>query len=425
MNKQTIQYKNGNGHGHHPAKSPAEIEQEIQATRLRMEHTIQAIKNDLTPGQLVDQAVQFFKDGKVGAYAGRVGAGVGRGASSAASSLGVIVKENPLPAALIGAGLAWMAASSYRAKHPKPYAVGGELSSSFGGESASLGSFNSSFSEGEEYGSSISSVSTTDYASTYQHGEPSRMEGVKEKAKGAVESVKAKGHSIKERAASGGSALKMKASSGGHAIKQRASSVSHGAAEKARFAKQKTMAASVRAKEGAVNTYEQQPLIIGAIAIGVGALLGAALPISSRENRVMGRKRDMLVDKARDKADVLGSQAVERAKGLVDQGVQKVKSGIEQKAGVVEGESLDAPTTGVMSGTSAYGTSSVNPFVETTTTSVSTTTQAAPLPVPEEDLGNTAGGSVAGGPLTDLSQEREVGGMEPSSFPPKGRGPGF
>jgi hypothetical protein len=417
MNKQTITYKNGNGHGHH-GKSPAEIEREIAATRMRMENTIQAIKNDLTPGQLVDQAVQYFRDGKVGEVAGKFGTSVGRGASSAASSIGVLVKENPLPAALIGAGLAWMAASSYKAKHPSIATSStmntyGEMSGGFG-ESASLGSFN----EGEEY------IGTTGDLSTTSAAEPGRVEAVKEKAQGVVSSVKAKTHSIKERASSGTSAIKARASSSGQAVKQRASAVSHSAAEKARTAKQRTISASVKAKDGVTNTYEQQPLIIGAIAIGVGALLGAALPISSRENRMLGRKRDDLVEKATKKADEFGVSAIERAKGVVDQGMQKVKSGIEQKAGVVE--SYGTPTTGVMSGTSAYGTSSVNPFVETrTTTSVSTTTQAAPLSVPEENLAGTAGGSVEGGPLTDLSQEREVGGMEPSSLPPKGRGPGF
>lgn len=45
---------------------------------------------------------------------------------------------------------------------------------------------------------------------------------------------------------------------------------------------------------------EENPLALGAMGIAVGALLGAALPRTRTEDRVMGEARDDLVDKARD-----------------------------------------------------------------------------------------------------------------------------
>lgn len=427
-----ITYSNGNGHAY---KSPAEIEKEIQATRIRMEHTLQAIKNDLSPGQIVDQALHYFKDGKVGEVAGSLVQGVGRGASTAASSVGLMVKQNPLPAALIGAGLVWMAANSWKAKHPsapKMHGLGESDIAPVGmgyGESASLGSFN----EGEgEYGSSISSVSTDTSYSTSSMGstgsmqgvgshEHGRMHGVKSKLSGAASSVKGVPHAMKHR---------------GQAVKTRASHLTQSASERARIARERGVVQARRAKDGVQRTYDENPLVLGAVAVGVGALLGVLVPLSSRENMILGKKRDDLVRKA----DELGAKTLEKAKGVVDQGVEKLKQNVQSVGNVtdVQGqaqgtsgsssfESSLAPTTGGMYGSTAYGTSSVNPTVETsTTTMISTTAQAAPLPIPEDDLsGSTQGPVGEEGPQSDFTREREVGGMEPSSIPPKGRGPGF
>jgi ElaB/YqjD/DUF883 family membrane-anchored ribosome-binding protein len=56
-------------------------------------------------------------------------------------------------------------------------------------------------------------------------------------------------------------------------------------------------------KEQAVQGYHrllrENPLALGAIGIAVGALLGAALPGTEPENRLMGEASDDLADKAR------------------------------------------------------------------------------------------------------------------------------
>jgi hypothetical protein len=46
----------------------------------------------------------------------------------------------------------------------------------------------------------------------------------------------------------------------------------------------------------------QNPLTVGALAVGVGAAVGLALPQTSREHEVMGEARDTLVEKAQEKA---------------------------------------------------------------------------------------------------------------------------
>jgi hypothetical protein len=55
---------------------------------------------------------------------------------------------------------------------------------------------------------------------------------------------------------------------------------------------------------------EEQPLLLGALGIAAGALLGAALPPSEQEDRSFGRLRDETLDRAK----TLGARGMRRAR---------------------------------------------------------------------------------------------------------------
>lgn len=82
---------NGNGN-----RRPEEIQAEIQRTRREMDGTLSAIEQRLTPGQLVDQGLTYLKNS---------------GGQEFVSNLGQQAKQNPLPVALVGIGLAWLMAT--------------------------------------------------------------------------------------------------------------------------------------------------------------------------------------------------------------------------------------------------------------------------------------------------------------------------
>jgi hypothetical protein len=89
-------------------RSPHEIAREIDATRSRIESTLAAIRRDLSSASLIDGLV---RSGTAGQFA---------------HGLGQNVKRHPMPAALAGLGLAWMAmaehhdrSSSTEAGHPR------------------------------------------------------------------------------------------------------------------------------------------------------------------------------------------------------------------------------------------------------------------------------------------------------------------
>ena len=76
-------------------KRPEEILAEIDRTRDEMDRTLSAIEQRLTPGQLVDQGLDYLRHS---------------GAAEFVQNLGGTAKHNPLPIALTAIGIGWLMA---------------------------------------------------------------------------------------------------------------------------------------------------------------------------------------------------------------------------------------------------------------------------------------------------------------------------
>src|SRR5688500_3648811 len=76
-------------------KRPEEILAEIDRTRDEMDRTLSAIEHRLTPGQLVDQGLDYLRHS---------------GAAEFVQNLGGTAKQNPLPLALTAIGIGWLMA---------------------------------------------------------------------------------------------------------------------------------------------------------------------------------------------------------------------------------------------------------------------------------------------------------------------------
>lgn len=92
-------------------RRPEEILAEIDHTRDEMDRTLSAIEHRLTPGQLVDQGLDYLRHS---------------GANEFVQNLGGTAKQNPLPVALVSIGLAWlMALGRQPAQHPSSMSTSG------------------------------------------------------------------------------------------------------------------------------------------------------------------------------------------------------------------------------------------------------------------------------------------------------------
>ena len=64
---------------------------------------------------------------------------------------------------------------------------------------------------------------------------------------------------------------------------------------------------------------EEQPLILGAVGLAVGAMIGAAFPSTEQEDRLVGEIRDKTLNKGKE----LGAQAYEKGSELAKQNIER------------------------------------------------------------------------------------------------------
>src|SRR5207237_540482 len=80
-------------------KSSAQLEQESEQARNSVAETLDELRSRVTPGQMLDQLIDYARDSN-GAMFFR--------------NLGQQVVDNPLPVTLVGAGFAWLMIQSTR-----------------------------------------------------------------------------------------------------------------------------------------------------------------------------------------------------------------------------------------------------------------------------------------------------------------------
>ena len=95
-----------------PENESEAIRSEIDTTRRRMDDTMDALGDRLKGRHLFDELLGFFRSDNGSRKAAEIREKVSHSASSAAHSIADTVKANPMPALLIGAGIAWMIYSS-------------------------------------------------------------------------------------------------------------------------------------------------------------------------------------------------------------------------------------------------------------------------------------------------------------------------
>jgi hypothetical protein len=76
-----------------------QIEREAEETRWQLAGTLEELRDRMTPGRVVDQLVDYTRDGPAAEFLRNLGRGV---------------RENPMPLVLIGIGIAWFMLASSR-----------------------------------------------------------------------------------------------------------------------------------------------------------------------------------------------------------------------------------------------------------------------------------------------------------------------
>ena len=288
--------------------STEQLEREAELSRAQLAASLDELRS-ITPGRVMDEILGYAKSGSAELLRG----------------IGNQVVEHPLPATLIGAGLAWLIMSN---------SANGSSRGAAYRDSTRASSAGSWFSE---TGRSASA------AEGMRDRAGSAMQDVKESAQSAMSNMGARLDStsdmVRERAQSIGDSI----SDAYGAVADRVSSTASSVADTAASITP-SQDELVQAAQRVWDFCKDQPLVVAGVGIALGAALGAAIPQTGAENRLMGEAADSLKDKAqRFVADPLKS-ANETAKSvgekLVDEAAKVAK---QEVANLVSGWGSNPP----------------------------------------------------------------------------------
>src|SRR5690606_36114898 len=240
-------------------KSSAELEREAEAVRAQMTQTADTLQQKLSPGQLVDEMTSYFKNSD-----GRV----------ALDNFKAQVRDNPLPLALVGAGLAWL----FMGGGPSSDRLAMHRRSRF--ERTDFGRYQNDYPEGhweddaregERAGDSMRRMAAGSYAGGSGFGEGSGDGSMMDRVSSAYSSAT-------DAASSAAGAISETASSAAEAISETASRSWQRVRDTRHYASDSMHDAGSRAQRMVSDTLDKEPLILGAIGLAVGAAIGAMTP---------------------------------------------------------------------------------------------------------------------------------------------------
>jgi len=337
-----------------------QLERETEATRARIAATLDELRGRMTPGQLVDQFVDYARDSGGGEFV---------------RNFGNQVVGNPIPVTLVGAGLAWLMMAGRRGP-PRD----GSGTSWFGPDDVAAGMSEAGEGTAPRAGQGVGRGSQRRAGGTSWFGPddvaarmseagdgtaPEAGDGstgsLSQSARDAAGRASAEVANLSDHAArraqewarqtrnaagEAGAELQDKMHEAGATMRDTAAAAYDAASASYDAAAQRTrqgadaIGRSARRMgdnlaSGGQSLWaflQQQPLVLAGLGLAIGGLLGAGLPSSETEDRLMGEASDAAKSQAKsfaeeqvDKGRHVAEEAWTAAKTEVDEQLQRAK----------------------------------------------------------------------------------------------------
>lgn len=234
-------------------RSTEEIRRDIARTQREMSSTIDEIQYRLSPDHLKQQTKESIR---------RAGVNTSRSVTNK-------VKSNPLGAAMVGVGL-WL---MFRDDDDSNDIYASDYSRRYSGDF---------------------DFETSRVNRDFEYGiDSSRGVSMKNKVGDKMESAK-------DSVGDAVDAARDRVSGAMHAAGDSAHELADQAGERARMMRMQAMYGVRRARNSGRELLTDNPLVAGLAAVAFGALIGAMLPETERENQMFGEKSDEITDRAKD-----------------------------------------------------------------------------------------------------------------------------
>ena len=271
-----------------------QIRADIERTRADMSETIDAIQERLNPTNLKEQAKETvreqFQEAKEAvreATIGRVENMMHNASDTVSETRSTImdtIKQNPVPAALVGIGLGWLfmnrssGSSQRRGRRIQVYDQRGYY------DDRRLYDDRRGYYDAPRY-----------YDDRRVYGSTGTMEQGRQAVSDAAGRVQERASDVAGRAQETASNVASSVSDTASTIANRAQQTASNLTDQAQHQAQ-------RVEDRFQQTLSNNPLAVGAVAMALGTAVGLALPQTQRENQLMGEARDNLVSQAQDVA---------------------------------------------------------------------------------------------------------------------------
>jgi ElaB/YqjD/DUF883 family membrane-anchored ribosome-binding protein len=287
--------------------SPEEIRSDMKQTREEMAETINEIQNRLSAENLKNQAKEMVRDATIGRVE-EMSYRVNRKARGITANVVETVKDNPVPAALVGIGLGWlMMKGPDRPAYDYPY-----YRDQYGQEHyrPELGRGRGRYTIGDEL--RYRTGGRMDDARERAEG---AMQDVRHRAEDTIDNVRESAREVGEQARELGSQARERVEEFTHQARDQVDHLRYQARERAEEWGDEIQDRARYASERAQRTYYSNPLGVAAAAVALGLVIGLAIPETEAEHRWMGETRDNLMERAKEATQ----ETVERVQRVAEE----------------------------------------------------------------------------------------------------------
>ena len=277
----------------------AHLRADIQETRERMSHTVEDIGERLNPDRLKSEFKHNLRDATIGKAEHMARAAADR-VDDTRHSIMDTIRDNPIPAAMVGIGLGWLFVNGRREE--SDYTLGNRWRDDYRGSRTYR-----SLEGGYEWGADGS----TSFRGDLERGSERDMgEGKLHRAKDRVAEIAHEARDtmgdVADRAQDALADTRERARERAHELRHEARRGSH------------------RLEDRVEHAMRDSPLAVGAAAAALGLAVGLTAPTTRRESEMMGPVRDRMIDRAK--------HATQEASEKVRDVAQHVKHGAEETA---------------------------------------------------------------------------------------------
>jgi len=281
-----------------------QLEREAEQTRAELSATLEELRLRMTPGQVVDQLVDYAAESSGGMFF---------------RNLRRQVVSNPMPVALMGAGLAWLAMSGRRTS-----ADGTGQAGNFTSRTADrIRQAGDDIAGGVRHATNDASKKADEWSDQARSMTSDMMDRAQRKASELQDAARATSDKLTDAA-----------SSTYDAAAETVADTYDAAAGKAREAGERIRGSVSGMRGNAAATghtikdfLNEQPLVLAGIGVALGAILGAALPSTEAEDELMGESGDAV---KRQTAEFAGEQ-IKKGEAVAEQAWQSAKQESEKQ----------------------------------------------------------------------------------------------